>query len=79
VTGRRSLLLPAVVAAVAFAMLMALGVWQLERKTWKENLIATLAERMSAPSSSPTVHARYRGPSRPRASAGARAGFVSSI
>lgn len=44
---RRSLLLPGVVAAVAFAILIALGVWQLERKAWKENLIATLAERMS--------------------------------
>jgi surfeit locus 1 family protein len=51
VTGRRSLLLPGVVAVVAFAMLMALGVWQVERKAWKENLIATLAERMSAPPS----------------------------
>lgn len=47
-TGRRSLLLPGVVAAAAFAVLIALGVWQLERKVWKENLIATLAERMSA-------------------------------
>jgi surfeit locus 1 family protein len=51
VTVRRSLWLPGVVAVVAFAMLMALGVWQLERKAWKENLIATLAERMSAPPS----------------------------
>ena len=46
-TGRRSLLVPVIAAAVAFAVLMALGVWQLERRTWKENLIATLAERMS--------------------------------
>jgi surfeit locus 1 family protein len=51
VTGRRSLLLPGLVAVVAFAMLVALGVWQVERKAWKENLIATLAERMSAPPS----------------------------
>ena len=48
---RRSLLLPGVVAAAVFAVLVALGVWQLERKTWKENLIATLAERMSVPPS----------------------------
>jgi cytochrome oxidase assembly protein ShyY1 len=48
VTGRRSLLLPAIAAAAAFAVLMALGVWQIERKAWKENLIATLAERISA-------------------------------
>jgi surfeit locus 1 family protein len=48
VTGRRSLLLPAIAAAAAFAVLIVLGFWQLERKAWKENLIATLAERMSA-------------------------------
>lgn len=47
-TVRRSLLLPGIVAAAAFAVLIGLGVWQLERKVWKENLIATLAERMSA-------------------------------
>jgi surfeit locus 1 family protein len=51
VIDRRSLLLPGIVAAAVFAVLVALGVWQLERKTWKENLIATLAERMSAPPS----------------------------
>jgi len=51
VTGKRSLLLPGVVAAAGFAVLIALGIWQLERKAWKENLIATLAERMSAPPS----------------------------
>lgn len=50
-TERRSLLLPGVVAVAAFATLIGLGVWQLERKAWKENLIATLAERMAvAPS-----------------------------
>jgi cytochrome oxidase assembly protein ShyY1 len=53
VTGRPSLLqpsllVPGIAATVAFAILMALGFWQLERKAWKENLIATLAERMSA-------------------------------
>jgi surfeit locus 1 family protein len=54
VTGRRGLLLPAIVAAAAFAVLIALGVWQLERKTWKEDLIATLGARMTAsPSSLP--------------------------
>ena len=45
---QRSLLLPGTVAAAAFAVLIGLGVWQLERKVWKENLIATLAERVSA-------------------------------
>ena len=52
-TGRRSLLLPAIAAAMVFAVLIVLGFWQLERKAWKENLIATLAERMSATPSFP--------------------------
>ena len=47
--GRRrswlGLLLPAI---LAFAVLIGLGVWQLQRKAWKENLIATLTERLAA-------------------------------
>jgi surfeit locus 1 family protein len=35
-------------ALVMFIVLIGLGTWQLERKTWKEGLIATLAERTSA-------------------------------
>lgn len=51
---RRSLLLPVIVVATAFAILIALGVWQIERKAWKEALIATLAERIAeAPSPIP--------------------------
>jgi cytochrome oxidase assembly protein ShyY1 len=51
VISRRSLLLPAIVAAAALAILIALGVWQIERKAWKESLIATLAERIATPPS----------------------------
>lgn len=47
-TGRQGLLLPGVFAAAALAVLLGLGAWQLERKVWKENLIATLAERAAA-------------------------------
>jgi surfeit locus 1 family protein len=32
---------------VCMAILIGLGVWQLDRKTWKENLIATMTERLN--------------------------------
>ncbi len=34
-------------AVVGVAILIGLGIWQLDRKTWKENLIATVTERVS--------------------------------
>jgi surfeit locus 1 family protein len=40
------LLLPAL---LAFCILIGLGVWQIERKAWKENLIAMLSDRLAAP------------------------------
>ena len=36
-------------ASLAFAVLIALGTWQIERKAWKEALIASLTERLAAP------------------------------
>ena len=42
------LLWPSAFALVMFIVLIGLGTWQLERKTWKEGLIAALAERTSA-------------------------------
>jgi len=42
----RGLLLPAL---FAFAVLIGLGIWQIERKAWKEGLIAALTERVAAP------------------------------
>jgi surfeit locus 1 family protein len=36
-------------ALVAFAVLVSLGTWQLQRKAWKEGLIASLTERLAAP------------------------------
>jgi surfeit locus 1 family protein len=40
---------PVLVTLAAFAVLVGLGVWQLERKTWKEGLIDTLTRRLAAP------------------------------
>ena len=43
--ARRSLLWPSLFTFVAFAILMSLGFWQVERLHWKEALIATLGDR----------------------------------
>jgi surfeit locus 1 family protein len=42
----RGLLVPAL---LAFAVLIALGIWQLERRAWKEALIAALTQRVASP------------------------------
>lgn len=44
----RGLLLPSLVTLLAFTVLVSLGVWQLERKQWKENLIERLTARVAA-------------------------------
>jgi surfeit locus 1 family protein len=36
-------------AVLAFAVLIGLGTWQIQRKAWKENRIASLTERLAAP------------------------------
>jgi surfeit locus 1 family protein len=46
---RRGLLVPALFTLVGVALLIGLGVWQLERKAWKETLIDAIARRMNAP------------------------------
>lgn len=48
-TWRDSWLGLLVPALLAFAVLIALGTWQLKRKVWKEALIASLTERVAAP------------------------------
>jgi len=46
--SRRGGVLEATVfAAVGVAILVGLGIWQLDRKVWKENLIATLTARLA--------------------------------
>ena len=44
---RGGLLIPGVVALAALLVLVGLGTWQLERKAWKEFLIATLDRRLN--------------------------------
>jgi surfeit locus 1 family protein len=44
----RRLLVPGVFTIVGLAILISLGVWQLQRKAWKEGLIATLDAQMKA-------------------------------
>ena len=48
-TFRRGLVIPSIAAASAFAVLIGLGTWQVQRKAWKEALIATVSERFAAP------------------------------
>jgi len=45
---RRGVVTTSLVVAVALAILIGLGLWQLERKAWKEGLIATLEQRLAA-------------------------------
>lgn len=46
-TGRtRGIVTASIAAAIGLAILLALGTWQLQRMTWKENLIATLDARI---------------------------------
>ena len=44
----RRLLIPGLFAITGIAVLISLGVWQLQRKEWKEALIASLERQMSA-------------------------------
>jgi surfeit locus 1 family protein len=45
----RRLILPAVLALVAFAVLVSLGNWQVHRLAWKEDLIARATDRPNEP------------------------------
>lgn len=42
----RGLLVPTLVTITAFAILIGLGIWQLQRKAWKEELIANVTQRV---------------------------------
>lgn len=45
----RRLLIPGLFTLAGLAILISLGIWQLERKQWKEDLIASLDRQMKAP------------------------------
>ena len=45
---RAGLAVPALFALAALATFVGLGTWQIQRKAWKEALIATLQQRLSA-------------------------------
>jgi surfeit locus 1 family protein len=44
----RELVLPGAFALAGITVLIGLGLWQVERKAWKEDLIAALTERLAA-------------------------------
>lgn len=44
----KGLLLPTLAASAAFVLLVGLGIWQWQRKAWKEELIATIDARIAA-------------------------------
>ncbi len=46
---RRSIIAPFLFAAPVLAVLLGLGVWQIERLAWKEGVIAEIAARVHAP------------------------------
>lgn len=48
-TMRNRAILLAILAGLAFAVLIGLGTWQVKRLAWKEGLIATIHERIAAP------------------------------
>lgn len=42
---RPSLIMPAIATAIAFSILVVLGIWQLQRGEWKDHLIRTIQAR----------------------------------
>lgn len=56
---RKSLIGPAIAAAICFAILVALGVWQLQRLAWKEEVIANIGARIHLPAVPPPPPAQW--------------------
>lgn len=57
----RPLLWPTIATTIALAILIGLGVWQIERLHWKLDLIATINARMAAPAESAPAPAAWAG------------------
>ena len=49
--GLAGLVVPALFTVACLAVLVSLGLWQLERLAWKQGVIATLSERLTQPPS----------------------------
>jgi surfeit locus 1 family protein len=47
--GARGIVTASIAAAIGLALLIGLGTWQLQRKAWKENLIARVNGRITQP------------------------------
>ena len=59
--GARALLVPGVATALAFALLVTLGVWQVRRLGEKEALIARVEARLDAPPQASPLRAEWLG------------------
>lgn len=46
---RRPTILTAILGLICLATLLALGTWQLDRREWKRELLATIEERLTSP------------------------------
>lgn len=56
----RPLLWPTVATLIALALLIGLGIWQIERMHWKLNLIATIQHRMVEPAAPVPAEEEWR-------------------
>ncbi len=53
--AKANLLLPALLSVIGIVILLGLGTWQWNRKTWKDNIQATLKSRGAAPPTAATA------------------------
>lgn len=58
---RAGVLVPATFALTVLVGFVGLGTWQIQRKAWKETLIATLEQRLSAPATDLPSRAPWAG------------------